>query len=96
MDKNPFSRSVFKIRLQRSVVKTDPCPYIVKYYYSPAFLKKNTKVLDIFNSDNKMSLPIEIISNICRIKSSRDMDKYTFSCKVVINRFASLVLCKKK
>ena len=37
MDKDPFQRS--------SVVKTDPCLYLVKY--SPDVFKKKTKVLDI-------------------------------------------------
>ena len=41
--------SVFKIRYQGSVVKTDPCLYF--FEYSPDVLKKKTKVLDIFNTD---------------------------------------------
>ena len=34
-----------------SVVKTDPCLYF--FEYSPDALKKKTKVLDIFNTDQK-------------------------------------------
>ena len=43
-----------------SVVKTDLCPYIVRY--SPGVLKK-TKVLDIFNADKKCIMKINIESN---------------------------------
>ena len=39
---------VFKIFFQGSVVKMDPCPYL--FEYSPDFLKKKTRVLDIFNT----------------------------------------------
>ena len=43
--------SDLKIRLQGSVVKTDPCPYLFKY--SSYILKKKSKVLDIFITDKK-------------------------------------------
>ena len=48
------------------ILKTDPCPYLIKYL--PDALKKKTKVLDIFNMDKK-----------CTIKTSGDMDKDPFS-----------------
>ena len=34
-----------------SAMKTDPCPYLVKYLNG--VIKKKTKVIDIFNSDKK-------------------------------------------
>ena len=65
--------SVFKIRFQGSVVKTDPCPYF--FEYSPDVLRKKTGVLDIFNTDKKCFIRITTY----RIKSSGDMDKDPFS-----------------
>ena len=53
--------SVFKIRFQGSVVKTDPCPYLVKY--SPDVLKNNTKDFDIFNKDKKCFIKINVESS---------------------------------
>ena len=53
--------SVFKIRFQGSVVKTDPCLYF--FEYSPDVLKKKTKVLDIFNTDKKCLMKINIESS---------------------------------
>ena len=44
--------SVLKIRFQSSLVKTDPCPYLLKY--SPDVLKKKTRVLDIFHTDKNV------------------------------------------
>ena len=52
MDKDPFSRYVFKDLFSRSVVKKDPCLYLVKY--SP--VKKKTKVLKIYLKDNEIPL----------------------------------------
>ena len=43
--------SVFTTDPWKRILKTDPCPYLVKY--SLDVLKKKTKVLDIFNTDNK-------------------------------------------
>jgi hypothetical protein len=48
--------SDLKIRLQGSVVKTDPCPYLFKY--SSYVLKKKSKVLDIFITDKKCFIKI--------------------------------------
>ena len=53
--------SVFKIRFQGSVVKTDPCLYF--FEYSPDVLKKKTKVLDIFNTNKKCIMKINIESS---------------------------------
>ena len=39
-------------------MKTDPCPCLVKY--SLDVLKKKTKVLDIFNTDKKCLMKINI------------------------------------
>ena len=47
MDKDPFSQWI----LENGAQKTDPCPYLVEY--SLDVLDKNTKVLDIFNTDRK-------------------------------------------
>ena len=49
MDKDPFIRSV---------LKTDPCLYF--FEYTPEVLKKKTKVLDIFNTDKKCFMIINI------------------------------------
>jgi hypothetical protein len=51
MDKDPFLRSV---------LKSDPCLYF--FEYSPDVLKKKTKVLDIFNTDKKSFMKINIES----------------------------------
>ena len=53
--------SDFKIRFQGSVVKTDSCLYF--FEYSPDVLKKNTEVLDIFNTDKKCFMKINIESS---------------------------------
>ena len=53
--------SVFKIRFQGSVVKTDHCPYLIMY--SPDVLRKKTKVLDIFNTDKKYFIRINVKSS---------------------------------
>ena len=50
MDKNPFLRSV----------TTDPCLF---FFDSSDVLKKNTKVLDIFNTDKKSFIKINIESS---------------------------------
>ena len=50
--------SVFKIRFQGSVLKTDLCLYFFKY--SPDVLKKKTKVLDILNTNKKCFMKINI------------------------------------
>ena len=50
MDKDPFLRSVFKIRFPGSVEKTDLCLYF--FEYSPDGLKEKTKVLDILRTTN--------------------------------------------
>ena len=52
--------SVFKIHFQGSVKIADPCLYF--FEYSPDALKKKTKVLDIFNTDKKCFLEINIES----------------------------------
>ena len=48
-------------------------PNLIKY--SPDVLKKNTKFLDIINTNKICFIKI----NVHRIKSSGDMDKDTFS-----------------
>ena len=53
--------SVFKIRFQGSVEITDPCLYF--FEFSPDVLKKKTKVLDIFNTDKKCFIRINIESS---------------------------------
>ena len=53
---------------QGSVFTTDPCPNLVKYLLD--VLKKKIKVLNILNTNKKSVIKI----NICRIKSSEDMD----------------------
>ena len=53
--------SVFKIRFQRYVVKTDPCPYLIKY--SPDVLKEKTKVLDNINMDKKCFIKFNVESS---------------------------------
>ena len=50
---------------QGSVVKTDPCLYV--FEYSPYILKKKTKVLDIFNTDKKCLMKINIESSLPEI-----------------------------
>ena len=50
--------SIFMIRFQGSVVKTDPCQYLLKI--SPDVLNKKTKVLDIFNTDKNVDKGIRI------------------------------------
>ena len=45
----------------RSVEITDPCLYF--FEYSPDVLKKKTKVLDIFNTDKKCFMKINIESS---------------------------------
>ena len=62
--------SVLKIRLQGSVVKTNPCPYLFKY--SPYVLKKKTKVLDIFITDKKYFIQNNLES------SSQDKDPFSY------------------
>ena len=42
-------------------MKTDPCPYLVKV--SPGVLKKKTKVLDMFNTDKKFVIKINVKSS---------------------------------
>ena len=53
--------SVFEIRFQGSVVKTDPCLYF--FEYSPNVLKKKKKVINIFNTDKKCYIKINIESS---------------------------------
>ena len=53
--------SVFKIRFQGSVEITDPCLYFSEY--SPDVLKNKKKVLDIFNTDKKCLMKINIESS---------------------------------
>ena len=53
--------SAFKIRFQGSVEITDPFLYFFKY--SPDVLKKKTKVLDIFNTNKKCFIKINIESS---------------------------------
>ena len=52
--------SIFTTDPTKRVLKTDPCPYPVKY--SLYVLKKKTKVLDIFNMDKKCFIKINIES----------------------------------
>ena len=49
--------SLFKILFQGSVVKTDPCWYLLES--SPDVLKKKTRVLDMFNMDKKCFIKID-------------------------------------
>ena len=58
---------------QGSVFTTDPCPNLVKYLLD--VLKEKIKVLDILNTNKKCVIKI----NICRTKSSGDIDKHPFS-----------------
>ena len=53
--------SVFNIHLQGSIVKTDPCLYFIEF--SPDNLKKKTKVLDIFNTNKKSFMKINLESS---------------------------------
>ena len=73
--------SFFKIRFQGSVEKTDPCLYF--FEYSPDVLKKKTKVLDIFNTDKKCFMKINIESSPPEI--------WIKICFLDINGFPSLV-----
>ena len=50
--------SVFTTDPWKRILKTDPCPYF--FEYSPDVLKKKTKVLDIFNTDKKWFMKINI------------------------------------
>ena len=54
---DPFLRSVFK----EPVVKTDPCQYF--FEYSPDVLKKKTIVVDIFYTNKKWFIKINIKSS---------------------------------
>ena len=47
-------------------MKTDPCPYLVKY--SLDVLKKKIKVLDIFNADKKSFIKNNIETNPQKIR----------------------------
>ena len=58
LDKDPFSQRI---------LKTDPCPYIIKY--SLDVLNKNTRVLDILNTDKKCLIEINIESSPSEIWS---------------------------
>ena len=60
-------------------MKTDPCPYLVKY--SPDVLKKKKKVLDFFNTNkiffikiNVESSPQEILLRIRVLKTTDPHD----------------------
>ena len=55
------SEYLTRIRFQGSVKKTDHCLYF--FEYSPDVLKKKTKVLDIFNTDKKCFMKINIESS---------------------------------
>ena len=49
------------IRFHNESLKTDPCPNLVRY--SPDFLKKKTKVLDIFHTEKKYFIRINLESS---------------------------------
>ena len=53
--------SVFKIRFQGSIVKTDPCLYF--FEYSPYDLKKKEVYIDILNTYKKCFLKVNIESS---------------------------------
>ena len=53
--------SVFTTNPWKRILKTDPCPYLVKYLLD--VLKKKTKVLDILNTDEKCIKKINIESS---------------------------------
>ena len=53
--------SVFLTDPWKRSLKTDPCLYLVKY--SSDFLKKKTKVLDIFDTDKNCFIKINIESS---------------------------------
>ena len=59
--------SVFTTDPSKRILKSDPCQNPVKY--SPDVHKKETKVLDIFNTEKNM-----FYKNECRIKSTEDKD----------------------
>ena len=50
--KKYWQGSIFSTDPCKRILKTDPCPYLVKY--SIDVLKKKTKVLDIFNTDKNV------------------------------------------
>ena len=56
-----IQRNIDKYRHWKWILKTDPCPYLVKYPLG--VLQKKTKVLDIFNTDKKCFIKINIESN---------------------------------
>ena len=68
--------SVFKIRFQGSIVKTDPC--LCFFEYSPEFLKRKIKVLDIFNTDKKCFMKINIESSPSDIRKINGSSSFLF------------------
>ena len=56
-----FNKIETRIRFQGSIVKTDPCPYLLEY--SPDVLKKKTRVLHMFNTDKKCFIKNNIESS---------------------------------
>ena len=62
--KDPFSQRILK----KQILKTDPCPYLVKY--SLDILKKKTKVLDIFYTDKKCFIKNNIESVFLKLTDS--------------------------
>ena len=72
MNKDPFLKSV---------LKTDHCIVCLYFFeYSTDVLKKKTKVLDIFNTDKKCFMKINIETS----PRSIDMDKDLFSQQMQI------------
>ena len=57
-DPYPYHQDLDKEPFLRSVMKTDPCPFLVKY--SPDVLKKITKVLDNFEMNKTCFVKIKV------------------------------------
>ena len=68
------------------MLKTDPCPYLIKY--SLDVLKKKTKVLDILNTNKKCLIQINIESS-----SSEIWSMFSQQIQIPITGKKSVVLC---
>ena len=76
--------SVFTTDPWKRILKTDPCPYLVRYSFD--VLRKKTIFLDIFNT-NKKSSPYEIWIRICFLEINRSPSlvlsgpRYRYPCR---------------
>ena len=81
--------SVFMIRFQESVVKTDLCLYFIEY--SPDVYKKKTRVFNIFNKDEKCFIKINIESSHQEISISTRFLEINGSPSLFITELSSFL-----